>query len=180
MNPVSSVSSQWYMLTVIGNDQPGIVARLTAALFQAGVNLGETSMIRLGGNFTIMMMVQSNNGMDKLQSAIADTAESLSLRVHIDPIEAHLHSHLMPDVEITVYGADRAGIVAEVTGALFDAGLNILDLNSDVAGTEAKPVYIMIIEGHATRGMEPLEQALSKLKNRGIEVTFTPIDTLMG
>ena len=30
----------WFMLTVIGKDRPGIVAHVTAALFDAGCNLG--------------------------------------------------------------------------------------------------------------------------------------------
>ena len=46
---------QWFMLTVIGSDQAGIVSGLTGALYQAGANLGEASMARLGGNFTIML-----------------------------------------------------------------------------------------------------------------------------
>ncbi|CAK0777283.1 hypothetical protein CCP3SC15_5790004 [Gammaproteobacteria bacterium] len=45
---------QWYMLTVVGQDRPGIVALLTASLYEGGCNLGEASMIRLGGNFTII------------------------------------------------------------------------------------------------------------------------------
>jgi len=41
----------WYMLTLVGEDRPGIVAKLTAALFAAGCNLGEATMARLGGIF---------------------------------------------------------------------------------------------------------------------------------
>ncbi|MEW8430322.1 MAG: amino acid-binding protein, partial [gamma proteobacterium symbiont of Ctena orbiculata] len=41
----------WQMLTLVGEDQPGIVARVTDALYRGGCTLGETSMIRLGGNF---------------------------------------------------------------------------------------------------------------------------------
>jgi len=45
-----------YMVTVVGRDRPGIVAALTDALYRGGANLGETSMARLGGNFTIMLI----------------------------------------------------------------------------------------------------------------------------
>ena len=50
--------SHWYMVTLVGKDRPGIVAHVTNALYEEGCNLGETSMLRLGGNFSIMMMVQ--------------------------------------------------------------------------------------------------------------------------
>lgn len=171
---------QWYMVTVVGNDRPGIVARLTRILFEADCNLGEASMIRLGGNFTIMMMVASNQDVTELQNAMAPVAGELALRVHIDLIEAHLHKHIEPDIQISVHGADRSGIVAEVTGALAEAGLNILDLQSDVGGTEDKPVYIMMIDGYASQGVEKLEKSLSELKDRGIEARLTPLETLVG
>ena len=34
--------------------------------------------------------------------------------MHVDHIEGGLHQHREPDVRISVYGADRAGIVAHV------------------------------------------------------------------
>ena len=39
--------NHWYMLTLVGRDRPGIVAKVTAALFDGGCNLGEASMMRL-------------------------------------------------------------------------------------------------------------------------------------
>ena len=47
---------RWHMLTLVGTDRPGIMAALTGTLFRAGCNLGEASMARLSGNFTIMLM----------------------------------------------------------------------------------------------------------------------------
>ena len=50
---------KWFMLILVGKDQPGIVAQITRALYEGECNLGEASMVRLGGNFTVMLMVQS-------------------------------------------------------------------------------------------------------------------------
>ncbi len=171
---------KWYMLTLVGKDRPGIVAHVTAALYEGGANLGETSMMRLGGNFTIMMMVQFSGTTHALQDLVGGVAESLDLQLHIDHIEARLHDHRIPDVRITVYGADRAGIVAKVTGVLAEAGLDILELDSDVAGTDAEPIYIMNIEGHAAEGVLALESALDIVRAEGIDASLQPIDTLVG
>jgi len=171
---------KWYMLTLVGKDRPGIVAHVTAALYEGGANLGETSMMRLGGNFTIMMMVQFNGTTHALQDLVGGVAESLDLQLHIDHIEARLHDHRIPDVRITVYGADRAGIVAKVTGVLAEAGLDILELDSDVAGTDAEPIYIMTIEGQAAEGVPALESALDIVRAEGIDASLQPIDTLVG
>ncbi len=175
-----TTTKKWYMLTLVGKDRPGIVAHVSAALYEGGANLGETSMMRLGGNFTIMMMVQFNGNTHALHDLVGGVAESLGLQLHIDRIEAHLHDHRIPDVRITVYGADRSGIVAKVTGVLAEAGLNILELDSDVGGTEAEPIYIMTIEGHAAEGIAALESALEIVRAEGIDASLQAIDTLVG
>jgi glycine cleavage system transcriptional repressor len=169
------------MVTLIGKDRSGIVSHVTSALYDAGANLGETSMIRLGGNFSIMMMVEFIGSKKNLHDALSSVTESMDLQLHIDPIEAKLHEHRIPDVRISFYGADRAGIVSKVTGVLAEAGLNILDLESDVAGDKDKPLYIMHIEGEAAEGIKALESALQIVKDEdGIEAELIEIDTMIG
>lgn len=172
--------SGWFMLTVVGADRPGIVARLTAALFDGGCNLGEASMLRLGGNFTIMLMVQRDGGADQLTALVEPVTRSLGLALHVDRIEGGLHRHIEPDVAITVAGADRAGIVAQAVGAFAEAGLNILNLESSVAGSAEQPLYIMHIEGQALEGIQALHSAQEIVRREGIDVSLTPMDTLIG
>jgi glycine cleavage system transcriptional repressor len=170
----------WQMLTLVGKDQPGIVAQVADTLFQAGFNLGETSMIRLGGNFTIMMMVCGAGDSEALIGRLAPVAQGLGLQFHLDPIRGVLHQHPVPNYQVRVNGADRAGIVARVTGALASAGFNILELESDVVGTAQQPVYIMTIQGYAEVTLEALEQALDALKSAHIDVHVSAIETLIG
>jgi glycine cleavage system transcriptional repressor len=172
--------SNWYMLTLVGKDQPGIVAKLTRVLFESGCNLGETSMIRLGASFTVMMMVEGGGSEHDLRAALQPVVKSLQLVLHIDAIEAGFHQRPVPDVCIVVYGADRAGIVADVTGKAADAGLNILDLESEVGGTEADPIYVLQILGVAGQGVEALQSALAPLQADGVRIDVRPIDTMIG
>ncbi len=174
--------ARWHMLTIIGADRPGIVAAVTQALFEGGCNLGETSMIRLGGNFTIMMMVAHAGDASALAALAGPSAERLGLHLHVVPIEGQLHAALEPDVRVTVFGADRPGIVAQVTSALAAAGLNIVNLESHVGGSPEQPIYIMQLEGRAGEGgLEPLERALAEIKARGgVDVRLASIDALYG
>ncbi|MCV6636867.1 ACT domain-containing protein [Candidatus Albibeggiatoa sp. nov. NOAA] len=173
--------SQWFMLTLVGKDQAGIVAQVTTALYEQGCNLGEASMLRIGGNFTMMLMIAFDGQSDALAERLQPLAEKLQLQLHFDPIEGELHHHQQSDVLLMVHGADRAGIVAQVTSKLADAGLNIVDLASDVGGNEDNPFYIMQIEGVATQGIERLEQALQELLQQqpDLKVTMKPIDTMV-
>jgi glycine cleavage system transcriptional repressor len=168
------------MLTLIGEDRRGIVAAVAQALYDRGMNLGEASMLRLGGNFTIMMMVSGADSAAAVQDAVGQRARDYDLRMHVDEITGGLHQHIVPNVHVTVTGADRAGIVAQVTGALADAGLNILDLESDVAGSAARPVYIMQIAGLADTPIEDLEAAVAGLRADGVDVRVSPIETMVG
>jgi glycine cleavage system transcriptional repressor len=167
--------SDWKMLTLVGEDRNGIVSRVTDALFRGGWSLGEASMIRLGGNFTIMMMV---TGEGDIEAILQPAVSELGLHLHVDDIAASLHRHMVPNIQVRVAGADRAGIVAQVTGALAESGFNILELESDVAGTEDKPVYIMFIQGYADAPVESLEEAVAGLGD--IDVSVSPIETLIG
>ena len=172
--------NDWYMLTLVGEDRPGIVARVTAALYAGGWGLGEASMMRLGGNFTIMLMVRHAGDNGSPQAALRPVAEELGLSLHVDPVAAGLHRHVLPNVQVRVSGADRAGIVAQVTGILAEAGVNILDLESDVAGSEAAPLYIMNIEALAECAIEDLEARLNALVAQGIDVRIGLIETMVG
>jgi glycine cleavage system transcriptional repressor len=173
------MTTKWQMLTVVGQDQPKIVSSLAGALFEGGCNLGEASMIRLGGSFTIMVMVQ-HEGRINLAELVRPVTEAMQLTVSVSPIEGRLHEHKLPDVAVTVSGADRAGIVALVTGFLADAGLDVLDLHSSVAGSAQAPLYVMHLEGQAARGIPALEAALEGLDLEGVEVRIRPVETLVG
>ncbi|MCF6353619.1 MAG: ACT domain-containing protein [Candidatus Polarisedimenticolaceae bacterium] len=167
--------NNWKMVTLVGEDQPGIVAQTTEALYQNSLTLGETSMMRLGGNFSMMMMV---SGEGDLSAALAPVAQALNLRLHIDDIAGRLHQHLVPNIQIRVMGADQPGIVARVTGALAASGFNILELESDVAGTAQEPVYIMTIQGISDATVETLQQAVDSLSEEGVDVSVSAIETL--
>ncbi|MEK6771092.1 MAG: ACT domain-containing protein [Pseudomonadota bacterium] len=170
----------WYMLTLVGQDRPGIVAALADALFRAGANLGEASMVRLGGNFTIMMMAETEMSDASLRHALEPEIRQFGLHTHIDAIEGKLHQHLTPNVQVTVHGADRPGIVAQVTAALAAAGFNILDLDSDVGGSSEHPIYVMAIDGHVAGGASALDKPLAALHANGIDAKAVSIDTLVG
>ncbi len=172
-------SKGWKLLTLVGPDRAGIVAEVSRVLYGAGAELGEASMMRLGGVFTIMLMVRLPENVADLKGLLESVRKAFNLRVHVDEVGAELHRHVDPDVRIVVWGADRAGIVAEVSGALAQAGLNILDLRSDVGGSPEAPIYIMTIEGVAPQGMEALEGALAGL-SRDIRVSLSPIDIVRG
>jgi len=165
----------WSLLTLVGADQSGIVARVTESLAAADCELGETSMMRMGCNFAMMLRVNHEN--QDLAKLLRDVCADLKLHLHVDEDADGACVNNEPDVNITVYGADRSGIVAEVTSSLAVAGLNIIDLETALAGTKEKPIYIMTIEGQALKGVDALNEAAAKI-SKGVELNIVPIQTL--
>ena len=173
--------ANWYMLTLVGKDRPGIVAEVSQVLFKGGGNLGEASMGRLGGNFTVMLMLEIEAEKDDVEKLLQPLGEKSGLFIHIDEIAGTLHHHVEPNFRLSVHGADQAGIVAMVTGVLAELKFNILNLETDVGGSPKKPIYIMHIEGFADCSLSSLRKILQPLTSeKGIVVHSFPIDTMVG
>ena len=169
----------WYMLTLVGRDRPGIVAQVSQVLCKAGCLLGEASMLRLSGNFTIMLMVGVNGDSAELAGSLQRLADDLGLRIHLDPAEGAFHEHPEPNVYVTIGGADRAGIVAQATRCLADCDFNILNLESAVAGSAEQPLYVLHIEGQCPLDAEAIERRLIEDGLRDLDVSAHPMETLI-
>jgi len=167
---------KWSVLTLLAADEQGIVAAVSKVLFEHDCQLAEASMMRLGANFAIMLRVQHADDCD-LSSVLSPLSKKMNGHIHIDADVDELTRSAEPDVSITVYGADRAGIVAQTTQALAAAGLNIIDLETAVAGSEAEPIYIMNLEGCATQGIDVLQQAVDTLATE-LDISLSEIETL--
>ncbi len=173
---------KWSVLTLVGADQSGIVAAVTDTLYQRGCSLAQASMMQLGANFAIMLRV-SHDEDKNLREILNEICERMNLHLHVDEDVSDESKGLEPDVQVTVYGADRTGIVAQVTSALAQAGLNIIDLETDVAGSKDKPIYIMSLEGVAGKGIAALQKAIEVLdadNAMDIEINIDEINTLRG
>jgi glycine cleavage system transcriptional repressor len=82
---------------------------------------------------------------------------------------------------LSVYGADRPGIVAAVARVVADQGGNITDLNTRVIGSPDRPVYVMVLEIHMPSGTQPdvFQTALERLKpTLGVDITLQPIESV--
>ncbi|HEY6074818.1 MAG TPA: ACT domain-containing protein, partial [Anaerolineales bacterium] len=82
---------------------------------------------------------------------------------------------------ISVYGADRPGIVYNVTRELAKRKVNITDLNTQVVGTKERPVYVMVLEVDIPEAtdMKDLEKEFERIKKElAVSITVRPIETL--
>lgn len=135
-----------FALAAIGRDRPGIVAAVAEVLFEQGCNVEDSSMTLLRGNFSIMLVLQSPAGTSaaSLADALRPACERIGLTFDVLDVE-DTAGVPHPTHVLTVYGADRPGILFRVTELLASAGVNITDLNSRLVG-DASPVYALMLE----------------------------------
>jgi glycine cleavage system transcriptional repressor len=168
---------KWFMLSLVGIDQPSIVAKLSAGLCKSGCNLGDSTMGRLGKYFTIMLMVEYEGTKDSLDKIIASVSDPLNLDSHLVQIEDGSPQHFEPDVRISLFAEDRRGVVEDVTVPLADAGLNILHLESNMGENNESGTYYIHLEGTLSgEGLPPIYKALEKLEEKGIKSHLIPVN----
>ena len=127
-------------VTVLGTDQPGIIASTAAALASCGMNLEDSSMTLLRGHFAMTLICSGEASVPELETALAPMASSdLSVDVREIPGEGE-HPPLGDLYLVTVHGADRLGIVAQLAAVVAGAGGNITDLTTRLSGT----LYVLV------------------------------------
>lgn len=160
-----------YAVSVVGADRPGIVAGVTEALYTLGCNIADSSCAMLAGEFAMILIVSHRRPftkqhlLDELKPVCDGLSLTLSVR-HLSPAEEQRAEPAGEICQITVYGADQPGIVYRVTSTLAARQINIMDLQTKLAGTKSEPVYIMLLEAALPADLPPeeVEQLLNGLK----------------
>ena len=167
----------WFMLSLVGLDQPSIVAKLSSGLCNNGCNLGESSMGRLGNYFTIMLMVEHEGDKKSLETIISSVCDPLNLDSHLIKLEDVNQQHFEPDVRISLFAEDRLGVVEDATVPLANAGLNILHLESNLGENDTAVTYFIHLEGTLSKGLTPIYGVLEKLEEKkGIKSHLIPVN----
>lgn len=135
-----------FVLTLLGDDRPGLVSALSAPINAHGASWERSQMSRLAGKFAgIAVVTVADNRYDAL---VADL-EALGA----DGLQVALDRTDVPDdpnplhFTIDLLGADRPGIVAEISAALAALDVNIEELSTDVR--EAPMAGGTLFEAHA-------------------------------
>jgi glycine cleavage system transcriptional repressor len=174
------------VLTGVGRDRVGIVAELAQVLFELGCNLLDSSMTLMRGEFALILMVELSDGgtLPDLERGLHALEEQLGMRIHVRelaPEELHdadrdEQNHFI----VSVYGADKPGIVARVTRELAARKLNITDVQTKSTGGASK-IFLMILEVSAAASVS-LTDVQSQLKSIGehldVDISVQQLDVV--
>jgi glycine cleavage system transcriptional repressor len=131
-----------YVLNVMSDDHPGIVAAVSDAVEALGGNIDSCSQTVLGGHFTLIMIVSLPEAVsaDELAGRVR-AAESLGSGYQVTARLALPPETLQPTEKfdrfvITAFGTDQPGIVRRFSQYLAGKDINIVDLYGDRSGGE--------------------------------------------
>jgi len=90
------MSANRFIITVIGSDHVGIVARVTAVMASFDVNIVDISQTIMRDIFTMIMLAeapQDNFDMEAFQGEMASAGKSLGVEVRVQHEDAFRYMH---------------------------------------------------------------------------------------
>jgi len=74
------------IITVVGSDKVGIIAKVSAFLAERNINIEDISQTVLQGNFVMVMMVDlssSSKALEELKRELADLGEKVNVSISL-------------------------------------------------------------------------------------------------
>ncbi|MGC8767318.1 MAG: glycine cleavage system protein R [Brevinematia bacterium] len=174
-------------LICMGKDKPGIVAKVSEVLFKSGGSIEGSRMSLIQGEFAIILIFTlfDDSKMHFLRRELKRVEYEMDIDVNVRELDEYEYSNAQVDIEktyiIDVYGADKPGIVFNVSNVLFMNGINIIDLFTDVVRRKDKDIYVMSItvDGNNIPSVEFLREKVEKVcKEMGLEISIHEVDKL--
>ncbi|HEX4263645.1 MAG TPA: ACT domain-containing protein [Verrucomicrobiae bacterium] len=120
------------VMTVIGDDRPGLVDSVASIVAEHGGNWLESRMSRLGGQFAGIVHVEVPADKERsLAKALKGLdAHGLTIVVHSSQRQPMVPRH---SSILEIVGQDRPGIVRQISHTLAGFGVNVEELDTECA-----------------------------------------------
>jgi glycine cleavage system regulatory protein len=155
------------ILTVIGDDRPGLVESLATTIAAHQGNWLESSMSQLSGKFAGIVRVDV--AADRVAALKAALAALPGLRVTAEEAAAAEAPAAARRLKLSLVGHDRVGIVREVAQVLARHAVNVEELSTHTASApmSAEPLFHAVAEltAAATLDAHALIADLERLSN---------------
>jgi glycine cleavage system regulatory protein len=161
------MADQILVLTVIGNDRPGLVEQLSTAISAHQGNWLESSMSRLAGKFAGILKVSVPA---EQAAALRQELASLSLlKVTVETSPESQEAAKGRRLSLSLVGHDRIGIVREVSQVLARHGVNVEELATHTASAPMSAAILFHAQINLLAGPEldvrSLTSELERLSN---------------
>lgn len=163
-----------YVINVLADDHPGIVAAVGSAVKELGGNIDACSQTVLRGYFTLIMVISlpDDTAADDLATRVRELAhESCLLQVmarKLDPAVAGEDTGQAERFVLTAFGEDRPGFLLQFSRYLAGKDINIVDLY----GQQSEGEFVLISQVEVPRSWD-VRQLQADLQEMGQAGSFT-------
>lgn len=156
------------VISALGDDRPGIVDELSDIIYNHGLNIEDSRMTVLGGEFAILLLVSGEQtAIEKLQKKSADIEQSLKLSLLIKPTTASTPVDNTIPYSVDVAALDHPGIVNNISRFFSSRNINIVNLQTEryAAPHTGSPMFAlhMTIGISADTNIAQLREAFSEI-----------------
>jgi glycine cleavage system regulatory protein len=120
------------VLTILGDDKPGIVEQLSERILATGANWEESRMTRLAGKFAGLLRLSVDEDRADALAATLRLLDTGGLSVVVEH-SGKPSAAIARLIRLEVVGHDHPGIVRDIARVLAEQRVNIEDLETDVS-----------------------------------------------
>ena len=152
------------VITTIGRDRPGLVNELSELVAELALNIEESRMTVLGGEFAVLMSISGDDAaLATFEAKLAELAKAQDLQHLFHRTEARDTSALSLPYEVKVVAMDHPGIVHRIARFFSSREINIRDLITETqhAAHTGAPIFsvTMTVEVPDTIKVRELREA---------------------
>lgn len=119
------------VLTLIGEDKPGLVEMLSQTIAAHDGNWLESRMSRMAGRFAGILRASVPTARAAELADALHALEAKGLRIVVEQSEIDEAVIAFRRFSFELVGSDRAGIIREISSALASRGVNVDDLHTE-------------------------------------------------
>jgi glycine cleavage system regulatory protein len=159
------------VLTVIADDQPGIVEELSDALATHGGNWTESSMMTLAGKFAGILLAEVPEERADSFLQVLESLEIGGMEIVAQRSDAPARPEGTREFSIELVGQDHPGIVHDITAVLAHLGINVLELETTVQSASMSGESLFIAHARILVPDDvPLEQLRDEMEDLANEL----------
>lgn len=120
------------VISALGEDRPGIVDELSNIVYTHNLNIEDSRMSVLGGEFAVLLLISGEQSdIDKLQSQVADIEQALQMKLLLKPTtDSGTVADTIP-YAVEVAALDHPGIVRNIASFFSNRNINIVNLQTE-------------------------------------------------
>lgn len=187
-----------YVLSVIGRDRVGLVARVTGLLYKEGFNIVDIEQSVIHSQFTMVLLVEQigdRGSIRGLQKSLRDLGCELGMGMTLKPLQEFQGLRWAEEKEpyvLTILGSDKPGVVAAISSVLSKHGCNIdrikmiargellaMEMNVDLRGADRSKLKASLQKAARRVGMDLVMQSEALFKRRKKVIVFDMDSTIV-